>query len=179
MVAKNHDEIMKLVWIPLTLNAINTVLLIFLAFINFGLNKNVEKFKINESFISEFNKIRAEKIGESWAEINEWEAQISMALEHFKKYMDTRQKQDSIFATDLIKKTTGYETLFKIEKNRFWIGEKQYNLLGDFATVVARKQDNYIRYNQDSIRIINDLIHKKRLEAEVVLQELLNGTKRE
>lgn len=177
MASKNNDEKIKLFWIPLIFNVVNFIILIILAFVNFGLNKKVEKYKINESFIAEFNAIRAEKIGESWAEINEWEAQISMAMNHYKKFQDNHQKHDSVFAADLMKNLIGYEKLFKIERNRFWLGEKQFKIIGDFATLASRKQDNYIKYNQDSIQIINDLIHKKRLEADAVLQELLEETK--
>jgi hypothetical protein len=175
MTTIEHDEKVKLFWVPLIFNGINFIILIILAFLNFDLNKKVEKYKINESFMSEFNAIRAEKIGESWAEINEWEAQISLALEHYKKFKDNGQKHDSIFASDLFQNLSGYEKLFIIERNRFWLGEKQYKILGDFATLASSKFDNCLKFNQDSINNLNKLIHQKRKEADDIIKELLDN----
>ncbi len=175
MLTKEQKERRTAFCDSIKINGINTLILGgALVFITFLLNNKIEKSKVEESFISEFNKVKAQKIGESWAELNEWEAQISIQLYHYKNYMDKPNKQDSIFTYDLLNKTKGYEKLFKIERNRFWIGEKHYKILGDFGLLVARKQDNYLKFNQDSINILNKLIHQKRVEADAILEEMLN-----
>lgn len=146
-----------------------------LALITFGLNHKLEKFKAKESFRSEYNKIKVQKLGECWAGINEWEAQLSLFLDHKRNYLLSHQSQDSLFANDLSIKITGYDKLFLIERNRFWIGEDEYNILGEFALLVTRKANHYSNFNQDSINLINNLIHQKRLEADEYFNEMLKS----
>ncbi len=153
---------------------------ILLTIIGSFINWQIEKSKIKNSFVIEFNKIKAQKIGESWAELNELEAQISILLEldkrtsdNYKKYKTSPSIQDSTMILALLNKTMGYEKLFKIERNRFWIGEEQYQLMGEFGLLVTRKQDNYLKFNQDSIIILNKMIHQKREHLESVISKML------
>lgn len=146
-----------------------------LALITFGLNHKLEKFKAKESLRSEYNKIKVQKLGECWAGINEWEAQTSLFLDHKRNYLVAHGIEDSITASELYIKAKGYDKLFLLERNRFWIGEYEYDILGEFALLVARKADNYLNFDQDSINLINSLIHQKRLEADEYFIKMLKS----
>lgn len=144
------------------------------------INHQLEKRRTHESFVNEFNKIKAQKIGDSWAELSEWEARVDIfsrvwleSEENLKNSSLLPSKQEMDEYSKLYEGAIGYEKLFMIERNRFWVGKEQFNLMGDFATLVSRKVENYTTYNQDSIVIINKLIDEKRVEIDEVVTSML------
>jgi len=157
---------------------------LFLALVLLGvgalINHKLENIRSHDSFTAEFNKIKAQKIGESWAELSEWEARVDILFrvwleseERLKNSTWLPSKQEMDEYSKLYEGAIGYEKIFMIERNRFWVGKEQYYLMGDFAALVSRKVENYTTYNQDSIIIINKLIDEKRLEIDAVVTSIL------
>ena len=163
------------------INALNTLILGgALVFITFFLNNKIEKSKIKESFISEFNKSKAQKIGEAWGDLNEFEAKSDILFGEYKRISDDYKnsktessKQGLIKTLKSINELSGYEIVYRISRNRFWIGEEQYQIMGDFAMLIARRIGNYVIFNQDSINKLNEMISQKRQKLDSVLSELL------
>ena len=64
--------------------------------------------------------------------------------------------------------------LYRIELNRFWIGEEQYQLMGDFAWLIFRKIDMFSQqFDPDSLLNIDRLINAKRAKLDSVVLKIL------
>lgn len=149
-----------------------------LVLLTFYLNNQIEKNKIQNSFRFEFNKVKVQKIGESWEELNILEAELEVAvrlqMENLKNgiYNKPFNKEDNPIISDLVKRVNDYGMLVRLEKNRYWIGEKQYQLMVDFASLMDRKVNILIRFNQDSLNIIDELIRQRRKQLDSVIEEM-------
>lgn len=156
------------------------VLICFGAFINHKL----EKLREHDSFMSEMNKIKAQKIGESWAELNEWEGRISLLYELHNSIADQVKngiqvhQREQLEYSKLLNETYGYDKLFLIKRNRYYIDDVQYRLMEEFATLVIRKSDNYLTHNQDSIFIIDKLIEQKRVKIDEVANTMMGNSQK-
>lgn len=181
MQTKKQKERKSAFYDSIKINVINTIILGgALVFITFLLNNKTEKSKINESFRSEFTKTKAQKIGEAWGDLNEFEAKSDILLSEYKNFSNDyiknkteSSKQGLIKTLKSINEMSGYEIVYKIDRNRFWIGEEQYRIMGDFAMLIARRMGNYVIFNQDSINKLNEMISQKRQKLDSVLSELL------
>lgn len=157
----------------------NGVLAIVLLCFGALLNHTLERKRERDAFISEFNKIKAQKIGESWAELNEWEARLDILSRVWIESMENLEngirptKKDNDEYSKLYNETIGYDKLFLIERNRFWVGREQFILMGDFAALVSRKAENVLSRNLDSIAVINKQIDQKRIEIDEVVSNMV------
>ncbi len=81
------------------------------------------------SFSDELNKIRIQKIGEVWEQIDKNEVEIDDLLDRTNKPSDSNQKDfDNI--VKLVK-----EDVSMIDRNRFWLGEQTSNRLKKYLSI--------------------------------------------
>lgn len=81
------------------------------------------------SFSDELNKIRIQKIGEVWEQIDKNEVDIDDLLERTNKASDSNQKDfDTIYR--LVK-----EDVSIIDKNRFWLGDQTANRIKNYLKI--------------------------------------------
>ena len=73
----------------------------------------------------------------------------------------------------LLKEVISDSVYYKTQQNRFWIGEEQYKLMGDFVTLIYRKQELYRHFSPDSLTIIDTLLDKKRGQIDSVIIKML------
>lgn len=110
--------------------------------LGFFANLQLEKHRSELSFSLELNKVRVQKIGETWAALNTYEQQIqeldiNVMAKHF---LDPEHdlNKDLVNAYGEIKQTT--EELYtgihnKLIENRFWIGEEMFKEIGEFVEI--------------------------------------------
>jgi hypothetical protein len=113
----------------------------------------IEHFKSSQSFISEFNKLRVQKIGEVWEQVYVWEAVVEQNSARAWNILgkggptleDIRQTATELagVADENIRKKN--ELLAAANKNRFWIGEEQYEAITDYVAVTERYQSELER----------------------------------
>jgi hypothetical protein len=161
------------------INVVNILVLGgMMALLTSYLEYRIEKDKNQNSFASELNKVKVQRIGESWEDLNIFEEEIDILLDsqtenlkvgNYKKPFDERNTR---LIEDLLHKSTTYELVVKLEKNRFWIGEDYYQLMVEFHSLIKRKVLLLGDFNQDSLNTINSLIKNKRLELGLVLEEM-------
>lgn len=168
------------IWKPGLTNSIPVVVGgILLTIIGSFFNWQIEKSKIKNSFISEFNKIKAQKIGETWEALNVYEAKADMILKLSKQFNDDLGKnpkhdeRNYKKLTGLINEALSDSIYYITQKNRFWIGDEQYKLMGDFVTLIYRKQEIYKHFSTDSLIIFDNLINNKRGQIDSVLNKML------
>ncbi len=172
---------------PSFLQSMSSTLIIgiLLACVTVLFNYLSEKSLVKNSFTTEFNKIKVQKIGETWEVLNVWEAETDELLQLAKKVLES--KKDSVYILDeweaqrlmILKKSMFFDTeYYKVQQNRFWIGNEQYKLMGDFALLIAEKQDIYLNFRKNlnfdsSIIAIDNKINQKRSIIDSVVIQML------
>ncbi len=122
----------------------------------FYVNAALEHYKSQQSFMSELNKVRVEKIGEVWEKLYEYEHANE---DLYKKFLVT-----DISAIDL----AGIEEMFNenvrknsslhsdvlgvMNKHRFWTGEETYNQILEYCNLIKNTQDERIKIVSVEIR---------------------------
>ncbi len=84
------------------------------------------------SFSDELNKIRVQKIGEVWEQIDKTEVELDNLLDRVNKAPDS-SKKDSDNIIRLVE-----ENVAIINKNRFWLGEQTYNRIKNYLDINGR-----------------------------------------
>jgi len=94
--------------------------------IDYDRSIQLQKLTSQRSFLDELNKIRIQKIGETWEQLDKDEVTIDNLLEQAKKSSnpndDKTHNVNAINLSSLIR-----EDRLIINKNRFWLGEEKYN----------------------------------------------------
>jgi superfamily II RNA helicase len=85
------------------------------------------------SFSDELNKIRIQKIGEVWEQIDKTEPDIDQLLDKINKSPDSNNK----LAFENIQKIIN-EDVALINKNKFWLGEQSYNRIKDYLDISSQ-----------------------------------------
>ena len=169
----------------ISITSLLLTLLIFL--ISIGTNRKLELFKSQNAIVSNYSKVQIDKLAELWGELNVFEAKIFELTLLIKKYqfnkVDTTTfaaRKDAARFDELKKSINFEEILYLAERNRFWINEEQYNLLGDWSLQVVRKLEIYsylssdsIIAKSDSLIILDKLISEKRQKLDAVLMSTL------
>jgi hypothetical protein len=84
------------------------------------------------SFSDELNKIRVQKIGEVWEQIDRTEGEVDNLLDQSNQAPDSNEKNvDNILR--LVE-----EEVAVINKNRFWLGERSYNRIKNYLDINGR-----------------------------------------
>jgi len=167
-------------WQTIVINIFNTLLIgIVLALITSSLNNKIEDSKNRNAFISEFNKLKAQKIGETWEALNVYEAKTDMILQLKRELSNNMGKNPNNDErnykkmTSLLDEVMNDSVYYVTQKNRFWIDKEQYELMGDFVELIYRKQEIYKHFTNDSLRIIDNLINQKRGQIDSVIYKML------
>jgi hypothetical protein len=122
-----------------------------------------KEIESQRSFSDELNKARVQKIGEMWEEIDKTESTIDEILN--KADRDPNSNKQVIL--DQILKLIAEETT-TINKNRFWLGEHNYNYLINYLAINSQ-------YVQDKLMgqpgiDLNDTIKKREQAKQDILQ---------
>lgn len=88
------------------------------------------KLTSQRSFFDELNKIRIQKIGEMWEQIDKNEVTIDNLLEKPKNSSNSNEKTDNVNVMNL--NSLIQEDKVIINKNRFWLGEKNYSKVYEY-----------------------------------------------
>ena len=84
------------------------------------------------SFSDELNKIRVQKIGEVWEQIDRTEVEVDTLLDQANRTPDSNEKN-----VDSILRLVEAEVAV-INKNRFWLGEQSYNRIKNYLDINGR-----------------------------------------
>ena len=96
-------------------------------------NRSIQLLNLTSqrSFFDELNKIRIQKIGEMWEQIDRNEVSIDKLLEEPKKSSSSNDaKTNNVNARNL--NSLIQEDVLIINKNRFWLGEKNYTKVYEY-----------------------------------------------
>jgi hypothetical protein len=94
-------------------------------------NRSIQQLKLTSqrSFLDELNKMRIQKIGEMWEQIDNNEVIIDSVLEKANKSSNPNdQKGQNVSAINSLIQ----EDRVIINKNRFWLGEAYYNKIKEY-----------------------------------------------
>lgn len=97
-------------------------------------SRNIQQQELarQRSFSDELNKIRIQKIGEVWEQLDKTEVDLDSLLDRANNGTNSNRKDvDSIIS--LVK-----GDLAIINKNRFWLGEQTYNQIKDYLDINGR-----------------------------------------
>lgn len=129
MDAALKSDLTKIVVEKLLIGAVILCLGIFTA-------NRIEHFKSNQSFITEFNKLRVQKIGEVWEQVYVWEdldeqnsakvLQLTLHPGHINNNEDVKEMHSRMDALSNETAEKKHAVLAAANKNRFWIDEEQY-----------------------------------------------------
>jgi hypothetical protein len=131
------------IWQRFSTHPLTIVFLSFLLSIPLGgfltnhyTNKQQELMR-QRSFSDELNKIRIQKIGEVWEQIDRTESDVDLLLERVNKASALKTpraeiEKDIDNITSLVK-----EELAIINKNRFWLGEQTYNQIEEYLHITG------------------------------------------
>lgn len=84
------------------------------------------------SFSDELNRIRVQKIGEVWEQIDKTEVNLDNLLDRANKTPDSNEKD----VNNILRLTE--EEVAIINKNRFWLGEQTYNRIKNYLDINGR-----------------------------------------
>lgn len=103
--------------------------------LDFRRNIQQQELVRQRSFSDELNKIRIQKIGEVWEQIDKNEVTLDSLL-------DKANKESSMNKKELFDKIISVveEDITIVNKNRFWLGESTYNPLKDYFAIT----DQYV-----------------------------------
>lgn len=96
-------------------------------------NRSIQLLKLTSqrSFFDELNKVRIQKIGEMWEQIDINEVTIDSLLEKPKKSSNS-DKENPNYVNAMNLKSLIQEDKVIINKNRFWLGEKNYTKVYEY-----------------------------------------------
>ncbi len=84
------------------------------------------------SFSDELNKIRVQKIGEVWEQIDRTEVEVDNLLDQANQTSDSNEKN----VNNILRLVE--EEVAIINKNRFWLGEQSYNRIKNYLDINGR-----------------------------------------
>jgi hypothetical protein len=117
------------------------------------------------SFSDELNKIRIQKIGEVWEQIDKNEISIDDLLENAKNSPDSDNQKDQYVAA--INKLFQEDRVI-ISKNRFWLGEHYHNKIKEHLGENVRLALNILLAQRGTD--LSDLIEKRERTKQDILQ---------
>jgi len=121
------------------------------------------------SFSDEVNKIRVQKLGEVWEQVDKNEIVLSSLLEKAKRLTNSNsQKNENV---DVINSLIEEDKVI-INRNRFWLGEQNYNELKNYLDKNVQFAVNMLLAPPGTD--LNDIIKKR----EHVKQDILQIRKR-
>jgi hypothetical protein len=98
-------------------------------------HRNIQQQELvrQQSFSDELNKIRIQRIGEVWEQIDKNEVTLDSLL-------DKANNESSMNKKELFDKIISVveEDIEVVNKNRFWLGEPTYNRLKDYLDITGR-----------------------------------------
>jgi hypothetical protein len=117
------------------------------------------------SFSDELNKIRIQKIGGVWEQLDKNEVLLDALLEKANKASDSdEQKSQNVDAiNNLIQ-----EDRITVNENRYWLGEQNYNRLRDYLDKNARIVLNMLLARRGTD--LSEIIEERRRAKQDILQ---------
>lgn len=114
------------------------------------------------SFTDELNKIRVQKIGEVWEEIDRTELELDALLDRANKSPDAGGKN----VDNIIKLVEG--EVATVNKNRFWLGDQNYDRIKNYLDINGRYALDKLLGRQDID--LTETVRKREQAKDDVLQ---------
>jgi hypothetical protein len=146
-------------------------------------NSLLEKYKSAQSFNTDISKIQAKKIGEVWeclytfeASTDKWVQQI-LKIEMESVDIKTRNMRLISEMTIPIKENDKLREVLlkKVNSNRFWIGENQYDSIMDYTNFLIDYMAAYANKDPEKLKSINKKRNEKRINIQSIRNQLLEG----
>lgn len=133
---KPRPKIQKLLSHPLFIVVISFILSVPVGgFIAYIFSLKAQEVASRRSFSDELNKIRIQKIGEVWEQLDKNEAEVDDLLDNANQAPGANKNVEG--AVDSILKLFK-EDIDVLNKNRFWLGEQTYNRIKDYLDIEGR-----------------------------------------
>ena len=164
---------------------------VVLVVLGFLANRTIEKFKSEQTFVEELNKLRVQKIAEVWEKVYVFEAtaepmfkareMTSDQIEEFmqgplseKKMKVYRQKDaDAVAPFEHAKQ----EALDLANRNRLWIGEDQYAAIR--AYIDASEEYSFALHSITADKEAVEALRKKREEKRATIVQIRSALLKE
>ena len=142
------------------------------------LDIQLESIKNKENFRFELSKIKANKIGEVWEKLYLYESLQDVIVKEDWKYIYNGLEKDDEFKKRISELYSQYNTatedfIHTLSKNRFWIGEKQYELIISYNNVLSSFMDAYMEKNSEKLKEFENRRNLLRKDILQVRDELL------